>query len=82
VSGNFGGLDQGIPPQAVHAFSAMKGPGKQVDAKVYPDAGRAFENPNNKTGFKPADAPMRGRAHGQFLCGKTSSADGANAMSK
>jgi len=57
VMGNFGGLDQGIPPEAVHAFEAtMKSLGKPVDAKIYPQSGHAFENPNNKTGYRPDDA--------------------------
>lgn len=57
VLGNFGGQDQGIPPEAVHAFEAtMQSLGKPVDAKIYPDAGHAFENPNNKTGYRPEDA--------------------------
>ncbi len=57
ILGNFGGLDQGIPPDAVHAFAAtMKSLGKPVDVKIYPDAGHAFENPNNKVGYKPQDA--------------------------
>lgn len=57
VLGNFGGKDQGIPPEAVHAFeAAMKSLGKKVDNKIYPDAGHAFENPNNKTGYRPEDA--------------------------
>ena len=57
VLGNFGGKDQGIPPEAVHAFQAsMQSLGKPVDVKIYPDAGHAFENPNNKTGFRPEDA--------------------------
>ena len=57
VLGNFGGLDQGISPDSVHAFEAsLKTLGKPVDAKIYPDAGHAFENPNNKTGYKPEDA--------------------------
>ncbi len=57
VLGNFGGKDQGIPPEAVHAFEAsMKSLGKPVDAKIYPDSGHAFENPNNKTGYRPDDA--------------------------
>ncbi|HEY1985063.1 MAG TPA: dienelactone hydrolase family protein [Terracidiphilus sp.] len=57
VLGNFGGKDQGIPPDAVHAFEAsMKSLGKPVDAKIYPDAGHAFENPNNKTGYRADDA--------------------------
>lgn len=57
VLGNFGGLDQGIPPDAVHAFeAAMQSLGKQVDAKIYPQAGHAFENPNNKNGYRADDA--------------------------
>jgi carboxymethylenebutenolidase len=57
VLGNFGGKDQGIPPDAVNAFEAtMKSLGKPVDAKIYPDAGHAFENPNNKGGYRAGDA--------------------------
>jgi carboxymethylenebutenolidase len=57
VLGNFGGQDRGIPPDAVHAFeSSMKTLGKPVDAKIYSDAGHAFENPNNKIGYRPEDA--------------------------
>ena len=57
ILGNFGGKDQGIPPEDVNAFAAaMKADGKPVDVKIYPDAGHAFENPNNKAGYRPADA--------------------------
>lgn len=57
ILGNFGGKDQGIPPEAVHAFeTAMRALGKSVDVKIYPDAGHAFENPNNKSGYRPQDA--------------------------
>jgi carboxymethylenebutenolidase len=57
VLGNFGGQDHGIPPEAVHGFEgAMKSLGRPVNAKIYPDAGHAFENPNNKGGYKPEDA--------------------------
>jgi carboxymethylenebutenolidase len=27
-----------------------------VDITIYPDAGHAFENPNNKDGYRPKDA--------------------------
>ena len=55
--GNFGGKDMGITPADVDAFTAtMKSLGKPVDTKIYPDAGHAFENPNNKAGYKPEDA--------------------------
>jgi carboxymethylenebutenolidase len=57
VLGNFGALDRGIPRPAVEAFvKAMKAQGKQVDVKIYPDCGHAFENPNNKRGYRPEAA--------------------------
>lgn len=57
VLGNFGGQDHGIPPEAVHAFeAAMQSLGKPVDAKIYPDAGHAFENSNNQAGYRAVDA--------------------------
>lgn len=57
ILGNFGAQDQGIPPQAVHKFEAtMKSLDHPVNVKIYPDAGHAFENPNNKGGYRPADA--------------------------
>ena len=34
----------------------MKQLGKTIDVKIYDDAGHAFENPNNKAGYRPADA--------------------------
>jgi carboxymethylenebutenolidase len=57
VLGIFGGQDRGIPPDMVHQFeAAMKKAGKNIDVKIYDDAGHAFENPNNKEGYKPQDA--------------------------
>jgi carboxymethylenebutenolidase len=57
ILGNFGGQDQGIPPEDVKAFeAALKKDGKKADLKIYPDAGHAFENPNNKTGYRADDA--------------------------
>ncbi|HET9086450.1 MAG TPA: dienelactone hydrolase family protein [Acidobacteriaceae bacterium] len=54
--GNFGSLDRGITPQDVQTFSsAMKKLGHPVDFKEYPDAGHAFQNPNNKAGYRAAD---------------------------
>jgi len=53
VLGNFGAEDQGIPPADVRAFEkAMKATGKTIDAKIYDGAGHAFENPNNKQGYR------------------------------
>ncbi|HEV2462561.1 MAG TPA: dienelactone hydrolase family protein [Acidobacteriaceae bacterium] len=57
ILGNFGALDSGITPQDVHDFAeSMKAMGKPVDVKEYPDAGHAFENPDNKQGYRPADS--------------------------
>lgn len=57
ILGNFGALDHGITPDDVHNFaSSMKALGKPVNAKIYPDAGHAFENPDNKGGYRPADS--------------------------
>jgi carboxymethylenebutenolidase len=57
ILGNFGGKDQGIPPDDVKKFEAeLKNQGKQADIKIYPDAGHAFENPNNKGGYRADDA--------------------------
>jgi len=54
---NFGGKDQGITPDSVNKFaSQLKQLGKKVDVKIYPDAGHAFENPNNKAGYRADDA--------------------------
>jgi carboxymethylenebutenolidase len=57
ILGMFGGQDRGITPDDVHKFeAAMKQEGKKVDVKIYDDAGHAFENPNNKDGYRAADA--------------------------
>ena len=68
VLGNFGGLDRGITPDDVHAFEgAMKALGRSINVKIYPDAGHAFENPNNAGGFKPADAQDAESRYDHFL---------------
>jgi carboxymethylenebutenolidase len=57
VLGNFGAEDRGIPPSAVEAFeAAMKAAQKSIDVKIYDGAGHAFENPNNKLGYREAAA--------------------------
>lgn len=57
ILGLFGGKDQGIPPDDVHKFEqTLKKLGKRVEIKIYPDAGHAFENPNNKQGYRAEDA--------------------------
>ncbi len=57
ILGIFGGQDRGIPPAAVEQFQKqMQGLGKEVSIKIYEDAGHAFENPNNKAGYRADDA--------------------------
>ncbi len=57
ILGLFGALDHGITPDDVHKFEqALKQLGKKVEIKIYDDAGHAFENPNNKDGYRADDA--------------------------
>ncbi|MFZ0759859.1 MAG: dienelactone hydrolase family protein [Candidatus Sulfotelmatobacter sp.] len=57
ILGLFGGQDHGITPDDVHKFEAtVEQLGKKIEVKIYDDAGHAFENPNNKTGYRAADA--------------------------
>ncbi len=57
ILGLFGGQDRGITPDDVKKFGAtMDQLGKKIDIKIYDDAGHAFENPNNKDGYRAVDA--------------------------
>jgi len=57
ILGNFGGQDRGIPPEDVKKFQqSLAQLGKKADIKIYPEAGHAFENPNNKQGYRADDA--------------------------
>ncbi len=57
ILGLFGAQDQGIPPADVRKFEqGLKGMDKKIDVVIYPDAGHAFQNPNNKAGYRPQDA--------------------------
>jgi carboxymethylenebutenolidase len=57
VLGLFGAQDQGITPEDVKKFEGqMKALGKKIEVVIYPDAGHAFENPNNKDGYRINDA--------------------------
>jgi len=57
ILGIFGAQDRGIPVEDVKKFeSLLKDKGKKVEVVIYPDAGHAFENPNNKAGYRPDDA--------------------------
>jgi carboxymethylenebutenolidase len=68
VLGIFGGLDKGIPPADVNKFEAdLKALGKPVQIKIFPDAGHAFENPNNKQGYRADDAKQAWELTTSFL---------------
>ena len=68
ILGIFGGQDRGIPPADVKKFeSQMKALGKTVDVHIFPDAGHAFENPNNKTGYRADDAAQAWKITTDFL---------------
>jgi carboxymethylenebutenolidase len=68
ILGNFGGQDHGITPDDVHKFEqSMKQLGRKVDVKIYDDAGHAFQNPNNKTGYRPDDTADAWRRTVEFL---------------
>jgi carboxymethylenebutenolidase len=57
ILGLFGAQDRGIPPAEVHKFGAsLDQMGKKIEIKIYDDAGHAFENPNNKDGYREADS--------------------------
>jgi carboxymethylenebutenolidase len=56
ILGLFGAQDKGIPPADVHKFEQdLQQMGKKIDVTIYPDAGHAFQNPDNKAGYRPAD---------------------------
>ena len=56
ILGLFGAQDKGIPPEDVRKFGdTLDKVGKKIEIKIYDDAGHAFENPNNKDGYRAAD---------------------------
>jgi len=57
ILGLFGAQDKGISPEDVRKFGdTLNKMGKKIDVKIYDDAGHAFENPNNKDGYRSSDA--------------------------
>jgi len=57
ILGIFGGVDRSIPQSDVNKFAQqLKSMGKSVDVHIYPEAGHAFENPNNTQGYRKDDA--------------------------
>ena len=41
--------------------------GKKIEVVIYPDAGHAFENPNNQAGYRPNDAADAWQRTVEFL---------------
>ena len=68
ILGLFGGQDRGIPVDDVKKFEqTLKQLGKKVEIVIYPKAGHAFENPNNKDGYRADDAADAGKRTTKFL---------------
>jgi carboxymethylenebutenolidase len=68
ILGLFGGQDRGIPVDDVKKFEqTLKQSGKSVEIVIYPKAGHAFENPNNKDGYRPDDATDAWKRTTKFL---------------
>jgi len=68
ILGLFGAQDRGITPDDVHKFQqTLQQLGKKIDVKIYDDAGHAFENPNNKDGYRAADTADAWKRTIEFL---------------
>ncbi len=68
ILGIFGAQDRGIPPADVRKFGeTLDKMGKKIEIKIYDDAGHAFENPNNKDGYRAADAADAWKRTLEFL---------------
>jgi carboxymethylenebutenolidase len=68
VLGIFGGQDKGITVEDIRKFETqLQSLGKKVEIHIYPDAGHAFENPNNQKGFRPEDATNAEKLTAEFL---------------
>jgi carboxymethylenebutenolidase len=68
ILGIFGGQDRGITVEDVKKFEqSMKQMEKKVEIVIYPNAGHGFENPNNETGYRSADAADAWKRTVKFL---------------
>ena len=68
ILGIFGGQDRGIPAADVMKFEKqMKALNKKVEIHIFPDAGHAFENPNNQQGYRKEDAEQAEQITEKFL---------------
>jgi carboxymethylenebutenolidase len=68
ILGIFGAQDRGIPVADVRKFGeTLDKMGKKIEIKIYDHAGHAFENPNNKDGYRAEDAADAGKRTADFL---------------
>ena len=68
VLGIFGGQDHGIAVTDIRKFETeLEGLGKKVQIHIYPDAGHAFENPNNQQGYRAEDTKDAENITREFL---------------
>jgi len=68
ILGLFGAQDRGISAADVRKFGeTLDQMGKKIEIKIYDDAGHAFENPNNKDGYREADAADARKRTMEFL---------------
>ncbi len=68
ILGIFGGQDQGIPVADVRKFETrLTSMDKKVEIHIFPDAGHAFENPNNTKGYRADDADQAQKFTREFL---------------
>lgn len=68
ILGIFGGVDRSIPQSDVNKFAQqLKNLGKKVDVHIYPEAGHAFENPDNTMGYRKDDAADAWQRTVEFL---------------
>ncbi len=66
--GNFGGQDQGIPPDSVREFDRKaRAAGKSVDFKIYPEAGHGFASASDPKVFRAEDAKDANARSNAFL---------------
>ena len=68
ILGIFGAQDRGIPVADVRKFGeTLDNMGKKIEIKIYDDAGHGFQNPNNKDGYREADAADAWKRTQDFL---------------
>jgi carboxymethylenebutenolidase len=68
ILGIFGGQDRGITVADIRKFETrLTALHKKVEIHIFPDAGHAFENPNNQQGYRKADAEQAEKITEQFL---------------